>query len=201
MRDLLMGYFKCFFVVIFVSGCTSLPIKVTQQDLGKYDRVDISRINHWEIRGKLGLKSTTQGGSASIRWLQHNTNYKITLSGPFASGRTVITGDHQIAEMNSGGKTFRHTPQQLALQVTGLKLPVDLLSYWVKGLPSPNTKIPNNLLTNANGSIASFQQNNWQLSFSNYRLTDKGYLPQKIIGRQGEQTFKLVVAQWIFLDS
>jgi outer membrane biogenesis lipoprotein LolB len=53
-------------------------------------------------------------------------------------------------------------------------------------------------LTNANGSAASFQQNNWQLSFSNYRLTDKGYLPQKIIGRQGEQTFKLVVAQWIF---
>jgi outer membrane biogenesis lipoprotein LolB len=84
MRELLMGYFKYFFVVIFVSGCTSLPTKVAQQDFGKYDSMNISRINHWEIKGKLGFKSTAQGGSASIRWLQHKTNYKIILSGPFA---------------------------------------------------------------------------------------------------------------------
>ena len=196
-----MRWLKLVFVVVFVSGCSSLMTKTSQEDVLNYDSTEIGQINHWQIKGKLGFKSTTRAGSATINWQQHKADYKITLSGPFSSGRAVISGNQQVAEMQSGDKIFRHSPQQLAMQLTGLPLPVDFLSSWVKGLPSKDDQTLQNFVTNPNGSAASFQQHDWQLSFSGYRFTDRGYLPQKIIGQLGEQSFKLVIAQWNFTDN
>ena len=187
-----MRWLKLVFAVVFVSGCSSLPTKTIQDDVLSYDSIEISQINHWQIKGKLGFKSTTQGGSATINWQQHKANYTITLSGPFSSGN---------AEMQSGSKIVRNTPQQLVMQLTGLPLPVDFLSSWVKGLPSKDRQSLQNFVANKNGSAASFQQHNWQLSFSNYRFTQQGYLPKKIIGQQGEQSFKLLISQWMFTDN
>tara|TARA_B110000977_G_scaffold147668_1_gene187194 strand:+ start:13148 stop:13738 length:591 start_codon:yes stop_codon:yes gene_type:complete len=196
-----MRWLKLVFAVVFVSGCSSLPTKTIQDDVLSYDSIEISQINHWQIKGKLGFKSTTQGGSATINWQQHKANYTITLSGPFSSGKAIISGNQQIAEMQSGSKIVRNTPQQLVMQLTGLPLPVDFLSSWVKGLPSKDRQSLQNFVANKNGSAASFQQHNWQLSFSNYRFTQQGYLPKKIIGQQGEQSFKLLISQWMFTDN
>jgi len=193
-----MRWLTLVFVVVFISGCSSLTTKTSQEAVLKYDPIEIGQINHWRIKGKLGFKSTTQSGSATINWQQHEGDYTITLSGPLVSGRVVIIGNHQIAEMLSGDKIFRYSPQQLAMQLTGLPLPIDFLSSWVKGLPSTDDKTLQNFVTNPNGRATSFQQHNWQLSFSDYRFTDRGYLPRKIIGQLGEQSFKLVIAQWIF---
>ena len=196
-----MRWLKLVFVVVFVSGCSSLMTKTSQEDVLNYDPTEIGQINHWQIKGKLGFKSTNQSGSAAINWQQHEADYTIMLSGPFASGRVMISGNHQIAEMRSGDKIFRHSPQQLAMQLTGLPLPIDFLSSWVKGLPSKDDQTLQHFVTNPNGSATSFQQHNWHLSFSDYRFTDRGYLPRKIIGQLGEQSFKLVIAQWIFTDN
>ena len=117
-----MRWLKLVFVVVFVSGCSSLMTKTSQEDVLNYDPTEIGQINHWQIKGKLGFKSTNQSGSAAINWQQHEADYTITLSGPFASGRVMISGNHQIAEMRSGDKIFRHSPQQLAMQLTGCLL-------------------------------------------------------------------------------
>ena len=68
------------------------------------------------------------------------------------------------------------------MQLTGLPLPVDALSWWARGLPSPTQPAATALTTGADGLAVGFDQAGWQLSFSRYRQTDGGLLPGKITG-------------------
>ncbi len=104
-----------------------------------------------------------------------------------------------------GETIYRRPPQQLAMQLTGLPLPVDALSWWARGLPSPTQPAATDLATGADGLAVGFDQAGWQLSFSRYRQTDGGLLPGKIIGslNAGEDrsySFKLVISGWKFLE-
>ena len=201
MKVSVMAYLTLAMIVAFISGCSSLTSKVAHGGFVNFDRTEISKLNRWQIKGKLGFKSTDQGGSASIDWLQDNNNYKITLSGPLSFGRAVVTGNHQIANIQRGGTTTTHHPKKLGIQLIGLPLSLESLSFWLRALPAKDIQPSQNRVTNPDGSSASFEQNGWQLSFSNYHLTDRGYLPQKIIGQRGEQSFKLLISQWMFPDT
>ena len=201
MKVSVLTYLILAMMVAFMSACSSLTSKVAHGGFVNFDRTEISQISHWQIKGKLGFKSTDQGGSASIDWLQDNNNYKITLSGPLSLGRAVVTGNHQIANIQRGGTTTTHHPKKLGIQLIGLPLSLESLSFWLRALPAKDIQPSKNTVTNPDGSSASFEQHGWQLSFSNYRLTARGYLPQKIIGRRGEKSFKLLVSQWIFPDT
>jgi len=161
----------------------------------------VSLINHWSIRGKVGYQSAGQGGSANFMWTQNQGDYTISLSGPLAMGRVVITGNQQVAEMQHGNNSYLQTPDQLAIQLTGMPLPVQLLSWWVTGVPSPEHLSPDNLVLNSDGTASNFEQHGWQLVFSRYQFFDQGYLPRKIIGQKDEQSFKLIIKDWSFPEN
>ena len=95
---------------IFANGCSTVPTNIQKQTNNTYNADQISRIGHWQAKGKLGFKSPDGGGSASLIWLQANENYHITLRGPFLAGTAVISGDHHMAALQQGdalkGDTF-----------------------------------------------------------------------------------------------
>ncbi|MBL4868145.1 MAG: hypothetical protein JKY67_17410, partial [Pseudomonadales bacterium] len=43
-------------------------------------------ITHWKLKGKIGIRTKEDGGSAHIRWLQHDDGYELSLSGPLGQG-------------------------------------------------------------------------------------------------------------------
>jgi outer membrane lipoprotein LolB len=75
---------------------------------------------------------------------------------------------------------------------------VQALSWWARGLPSPNKDAATNLITNANGTALSFRQAGWELAFSRYDSTPDGNLPGKIVGQLGDHSFKLLISRWSF---
>ncbi|MDA8787216.1 hypothetical protein N9N19_06710, partial [Porticoccaceae bacterium] len=85
-----------------------------------------------------------------------------------------------------------------AQQLTGLAIPVDALSWWARGLPSPAETPFNNLVSGPTGEASSFEQAGWQLSFSRYKRKNDRNLPGKITGEFGEQSFKLIISAWTF---
>ena len=187
-----------FCILLFVSGCSIIPNSDSTRQTWQEHQLKAQEIVNWHIKGKLGFKSSNQGGSASIDWLQREEQYQISMSGPLAAGRATIKGDKRIAHMQRGKQHYSDTPQGLALQLTGLSLPVNDLVWWAKGIPSPHQALINNLNLTANGVATKFDQNGWQLIFSRYQVTSQGNLPKKIIGQRGQQSFTLVISSWRF---
>jgi len=189
-------------ILLFVTGCSTIPnidpSKESARSTWQDHHLKTEKIVSWRIKGKLGFKSPTQGGSVSIDWLQSEEQYEISILGPFASGRATIKGNNLSAQMQQGKEQYTDTPQALALQLTGLSIPVNELAWWVKGIPSPNQAAVNDLRLTSAGTAAGFKQNGWQLSFPRYRDTDQGNLPGKIIAQRGQQSFTIVVSNWRF---
>ena len=187
--------------IVLFSGCSIQP-RVTPVAVDwQQHSAQIDQLRQWQVQGKLGFKSADQGGSANLNWSQNQQQYKLSLSGPLGAGSAMISGDSAMAQLRQDNQLYTDLPEQLAIQLTGVPIPVDALSWWARGLPSPSKSDPSNLITTADGSAASFTQAGWQLAFSRYSLTPEGNLPKKIVGQLGGHSFKLVISRWSFPDN
>jgi outer membrane lipoprotein LolB len=156
----------------------------------------VSELTNWQLKGKLGFKTPSTGGSASIQWMQLQDDYQITLRGPFLTGLATIIGNHQIAELKTNGKFIRQAPEQLFAELTGLSITVNQLQNWLKGVPSGGASEASTIEYNSDGTIAEFTQNHWQISLSNYQQVNAVKLPKKIVGQRDDISFKLIVSRW-----
>mgnify|MGYP001151466377 FL=1 len=171
-------------IILLSTACSMQPqtVSSSSSDNWQQHQQRIAQLQDWKLSGKLGFRAPQQGGSAALKWTQEKDNYQLFLSGPFGVGNAKIVGDDKTAEMLYGDTLYRQPPKQLAMQLSGLPLPVDALSWWARGLPSPTQPAATALTTGADGLAVGFDQAGWQLSFSRYRQTDGGLLPGKITG-------------------
>jgi outer membrane lipoprotein LolB len=169
--------FKIAVTVFLISGCSTQPtVPLAGTVSWQQHSAQITALNQWQVDGKLGFKSAGQGGSANLSWSQNQQQYELSLSGPFGAGSAVIRGNDRLAYLHRDNQTDTDLPEQLALRLTGLPIPVDALSWWA----------------------ISFSQAGWQLAFSRYSSTPDGNLPGKIVGQLGDHSFKLLISRWSF---
>ncbi len=191
--------------LILLASCTILagcayqpPIKTESGADWQQHQSQVAKLSQWQLQGKLGYKSIDAGGSANLVWEQDQQQYKLSLSGPFGAGSATIAGNQHLAQLQQGDNSYIDSPSSLALQLTGLRIPVDALSWWARGLPSPSKTEATDLVTAPEGFALSFAQAGWQLSFSRYQSSPNGDMPGKISGQLGDQSFKLVISRWSF---
>lgn len=160
-------------IVVFTSllmfGCASAPPTTeifpnTQQN---------TQLTQWELEGRIGIRTSTEGFSANIHWQQCDENFLIQLSGPLGLGAVKIYGNQQSIsiESNEGTQYFDRNSQALE-QALGFTLPFDELFYWIKALPQPNTAFESH--------PTGFTQSDWQLDYSNWQTLENYQLPEKI---------------------
>lgn len=198
-------------IILLGTACSLQPQTVVPQITApgswQQHQQRMTALDEWKLSGKLGFRSPQQGGSAALQWTQEENNYQLLLSGPLGVGSAKIVGDDKTAEMLYRDTVYHQPPQQLAMRLTGVPLPVDALSWWVRGLPSPNQPAATDLANAADGLAIGFEQAGWQLSFSRYRQTAAGPLPGKIAGslsapnaaEDSRYSFKLIISRWNFL--
>ena len=196
-----LALFSVALAILLLSGCSVQP-RVTSGvvDWQGHSR-QVGQLHQWQVQGKLGFKSANQGGTANLNWSQNQQQYQLSFRGPLGAGSATLIGNSTMAQLRQDNKLYTDLPEKLAIQLTGVPIPVDALSWWARGLPSPNKSEPYNLVTTADGTAASFTQAGWQLAFSRYSLTPEGTLPRKIIGQHGGHSFKLVISRWSFPDN
>ena len=187
--------------ILLLSACSVQP-RVTPEvvDWQGHSR-QVGKLHQWELQGKLGFKSANQGGSANLHWSQNQQQYHLSLRGPLGAGSANLIGNSTMAQLRQDNQVYTGLPEKLAIQLTGVPIPVEALSWWARGLPSPNKSESYNLVTTADGTAVSFTQAGWHLAFSHYSLTPEGTLPRKIIGQHGGHSFKLVISRWSFPDN
>lgn len=185
-------------LLIQLTGCSSITHKLSDQPSIKSPT--LAELENWKITGKLAVRTPQKAQSINLIWHQQNTNYKISLNGPMGFGSAIINGNQLQTTIQNGSKTLIGIPDQLGTKLLGIPLSADAMSWWIKGLASPNQPKASNITLQQNGLVSSLHQNGWQLQFSSYQTEGAYRVPKKITGRRGELSFKLVINQWNLFD-
>ena len=184
------------FVLILISSCQMVQIKKNQDQFSLISNNNLNKSSGFQLFGKLGFKSSSNAGSATINWLQQANIYTITISGPLGSNRTILKGNELHAEMQIQGQNIYGSPQDLSSELLGTSLPLGLMRFWVLGMPAPNHSYTKDTFYNNSEIYSSFRQLDWQLDFSRHKFFDAMYLPTRIQGSNRDHSFTLIIKDW-----
>jgi outer membrane lipoprotein LolB len=187
-------------IIWLLCACASTP-QIPNQDnpqtVWTEHQQQIATLNNWHIIGKLGIRTPTQTRSARLNWQQQQQYVDIRLSTLLGQSVATLKGTNNHLQIKLAGRGEFNTsePSALLSRELGWTLPIDMLHYWVRGIPSPQHQAHYQL--NEQGLINTLQQHHWQLSFSHYQTLDSQTLPGKIRLQQGDITLTLVIKRWI----
>lgn len=200
----LHSLFIALVLTALLQGCSVFETREKPIDTGdEFNWPELSQrlkaIEHWELIGKINLRSPEDSVTAAINsWKQNIDHYNIDLSSTFMGiGASNISGNPYYVVLTESGEDplISDKPDELISSVLGFPLPIANLSYWVKGIPNPETD--HQILYNAQGLPAQIQQDDWIIDFSRYKLNGQNLLPGKLkLTREGTK-ITLAIKEWI----
>jgi outer membrane lipoprotein LolB len=190
-----------FSLIALLAGCAGLTSREALEGQGDPQRwqkhkQQISGLDAWQINGKVGIRAPQDSGSGTLFWLQRQDYYDIRLSGPLGRGAARLTGRPGaiLLEVANQGRYQAATPEQLMQEQLGLNLPVSHLLWWIRGLPSPDSKSRLNL--DADSRLAQLSQDGWQVEYLRYAEQNGFWLPERIKLTGFDLQVTLVIKDW-----
>ena len=190
-----------------LGACTTiqidpLPEGMTDQPPADWTTraVNLDKLDHWKLSGKLAVRQPSDSGSAIINhWIQDGEAYDLALSSSFLGmGSTTLKGVPGFIELTlPNGETYRSgEPEALVEAATGWQLPLENLTWWIRGLPSPASDY--RLLFDNQGTLAMIRQNGWEIRYDRWQTFLASYpaLPARITALKEQKRVRLVVSDW-----
>ncbi len=195
-----MKRFILLLAVITLTACTATPPHEFVADPDKkweQRKSELSEINDWFLNGRIAIINGQESWHMSMKWQRHDDKYILDLSGPFGAGHAQLTGTKDGVVLVDADQNyfFADNPDRLLQEVTGLRMPVQSLLYWMRGLPDWNVKNEKQKLDNY-GRLALLEQAGWRIRFKRYINVDKHELPQKIFIDGFDLKVKIFVDDW-----
>ena len=156
----------------------------------------LSAISTWEMDGRLAISDGKDGGSGRLTWQQDRAEISLSFRGTLGAGAWQLQADQRAARLElSDGRVFNATTlNELILTHVGWRVPVDSLTWWIKGLAAPGPWQERQL--DEQGRLQMIDQGGWLVEFSSYRELQDTWLPMKITARQNEYSVKLGIKGW-----
>ncbi|HAT9141457.1 TPA: outer membrane lipoprotein LolB [Legionella pneumophila subsp. pneumophila] len=160
-------------------------------------KAETATVSSWEIKGALAAKTKAKGWSATMNWVQQGANsYQIRLMGPLGGGAVLISKKGNTITFQDGAKITTSTnADELLLKQTGIRLPVNNLYYWVRGLPAPGG-IQSEKHDQFNHLI-QLKQNGYTIDFTKYTSVKGIDLPSMIRLEGNGVMVKVVIKNWV----
>lgn len=192
---------------LIMAGCSSLQIDPLPEGLTEQppagwneNRARLDRFRQWELNGKLAVKQPSDSGTAVINfWRQDNDAYELELSSSFLGmGRTTLEGVPGFIELTlPGGDQYQSgDPEALVEAATGWQLPINSLTWWIRGLPGPEGDF--RLYFDKQDRLALIRQQGWEIRYDRWKafIDDLPPLPARLTAVKGEKRVRLVVSHW-----
>lgn len=195
-----MKRFILLLAVITLTACTTTPpheFVADPDEKWEQRKSELSEINDWLLNGRIAIINGDESWHMSMKWQRHDDKYILDLSGPFGAGHAQLTGtkDGVVLVDSDQNYFFADNPDRLLQEVTGLRMPVQSLLYWMRGLPDWDVKNKNQKLDNY-GRLALLEQAGWRIRFKRYINVYKHELPQKIFIDGFDLKVKIFVDDW-----
>src|SRR3990167_1045660 len=193
-------WYSTLLIIICLSACTTMPptsAPPLSPELSWHDRqIILSRIQNWQLNGKLAVQTAQDSGSASVNWVQNNKQYTISLLGPLGTGGFKLTRQLTgVSLETSDGKHYTaNNPEQLLAEQWGFHLPISSLRYWIRGLPVSGISYTKQL--DIHHRLMTLTQQGWQIQFLSYSKVGVIDLPNKMVIASPLLKAKLIIYRW-----
>jgi len=186
--------------VISLTACTATPPPKYVADPNKtweQRKLDLSEINNWVLSGRVAIINDDESWFLSMNWQFHDNKYILDLSGPFGAGHAQLTGTSEGVILVDADQNYFYadSPDRLLEEVTGVRMPVNSLFYWIRGLPNWKIKKEKQKI-DLFGRLQQLEQDGWRVRFKRYVDVLKRELPQKIFIDGHNLTVKIFVDEW-----
>lgn len=194
-------------LIVGLNACTTiqlepLPEGLTDQPPANWqDRsAKLRQFDHWQLLGKLAVRQPSDSGTAIINhWIQQGEAYDLALSSSFLGmGSTSLKGVPGFIELTlSNGETYRSgDPDALMKAATGWQLPLQSLTWWIRGLPAPDGDF--RLLFDDKDELAMIRQAGWEIRYDRWHEPqgDQPALPARITAVKEQKRVRVVVSSW-----
>jgi len=187
-------------VIFSLTACTTTPPHKFVADPDKeweQRKYELSEINDWVLDGRMAIINGDESWHLNMEWQRHADKYILDLSGPFGAGRAQLTGtgDGVVLVDSDQNYFYADSPDRLLQEVTGLRLPVQSLLYWIRGIADWNVKIDAQRLDKF-GRLLELKQDGWNIRFKRYIGMGKHELPQKIFIKGFDLKVKIFIDEW-----
>lgn len=158
------------------------------------------QIKIWEVRGRLGVQTETNGGSMDIIWKQSGEDFSIRLIAPLGAGSYLIQGDNEVIEIRypDGNKEIIDNIDDVFASTLEVDLPVTVIKDWIRGLPAHALSVEK-ISWNKLGLLHKTKQAGWNVEMTKY-TGKKTPMPHAIyISRDDniDLDIRLVLRQWL----
>lgn len=150
----------------------------------------------WTLDGRLAVNDGDQGGSGRLQWRQAPEGSRLDFHGALGRGAWRLTVDPGGAELAfATGERYRaDSVNELIRDQVGWSVPVQPLTWWVRGLAAPGRVESRQL--DADGTLSSLHQDGWKIEFSRYLDVAGTPMPARLTARSDQRTVKLAVKRW-----
>ena len=143
----------------------------------------LASIDAWDISGRLAVHAGDQGGQMSMHWQRAGDRAQVQLAAPLGKQLLQLTvGPDGARAIDDRQRVFTAPDAQtLIWKMTGWRLPLRSLNYWVLGAPVPDVAHDERL--DNEGRLAHLRQLGWDLDFLDYGDYQGRVLPRRLFLR------------------
>lgn len=183
-------------VLFLLAGCASLSDQWERPLIldNKTERDKRLAMKNWSLSGRLSLRDGKQSRMSLIKW-RHNKALDIWVLSSLI-GRTVAEISHTggVTYIKEPGKSKMGLSDQELAEAFGFVLPLQHLSYWVRGLVDDREL--DEARMKKRYMINGFEQNGWAVSLARYAREGEVVLPSKVVISKGDLKIIIVVDKW-----
>ena len=156
----------------------------------------LSRLQNWDLTGRLSIRQGDEAWHATIRWQQHEDSYSIDIIGPLGQGGLRLQGGNQQVVMHTSNNEVyvAKTPEALLQEHLGWHVPIQGLRYWALGRYDPAVKYTST--ADSQGRFTDLDQSGWHIRYRRYESLDGIDLPGKVFMNTSDLDVRLIIDNW-----
>jgi outer membrane lipoprotein LolB len=184
-----------------LGACAHMPVGTDGLDF-EQRRAKLVGVLAWQMHGRLAVDTGDRAFQGSFQWQQSADALDLAVRGPLGGGILQVSGTAAELTVTARGDTRVLTdPERELSDLVGWWLPVTSLRAWLLGLPDPQFRATTS--PGADGTLATVEQRDWRLSYTEYRLAPPGIataapvlVPRRIDLEHGALHLKLTIDDW-----
>jgi len=206
--------FSLFIVAsLILSGCATQPNKVLEDKTlavtSEQRAEQLLKHEQWQLKGKIAfiqqIQETSKRESFSFIWRINEKEQTQELNFTSYLGINVLhlkSNQNQHLIKVDGKEYHGSNLAALIYSLTGLTLPTEALTFWLKGLPyKEDDELQLNESTQLPKSLTSYYHNSlWQIDYNNYKIYNGIKMATKFTIKKENLLIKVAVKNWSFIE-
>ncbi len=184
-------------LAVTLSACVQTPVETETEQAWDTRRDELMRLENWDLKGRISIRSENYSGSGSLYWAQHKDEYDIRVIASLPGRVYEFSGSGGVISLQTSCESVIQTEDAETLLNQALEwyFPVSELVYWIRGLPTPALPVHQLLFDEAN-RVSTLSQAGWSVHYKRYIGIDGTSMPERLDLENDHMHVRLFVRQW-----